>query len=1024
MYASLSPPRRTQKRPLSPRGLSLVLFVALGLGTYSAGQEPSPRDVLANGDFDGDANDDGWPDAWFDYHHARITNEGRNGSQCLELSCADPFLEARCQQGFPIGGGATSWIEIAAWAASDGCQPGETEADVPAIRVALFNANEEAVWTEAVHLPLPTFGWRRFARVVKVPAEVTHGLFTATLGGATGTVRVDDASIAVIPDPYAGGREFLLNPSFEWGGGLPDHWRASGVERTRPGRSGQSALSISYGWVEQEVLLPESAKQLRLRMWERSETEVSVFAHLAFYDEWGRARPDDRGGMVSCETAGGRDWVGWEGDRIRIPDWAAMVTVRCECVEGRCKVDDLSLHALDGAGEPVLRVPLHAPDTDDWPVYPAHEPSVAAADGTIDLSPIRVQDADFVTPDGHRVRFWGMELWGADCFLTEEQALSLCRNLRARGLNLVAFRDMCWPSSIGHSLVPPPGPDTRPLHEPALGRLDYLCALLARNGIYYAFELGGGRHFREGDGVAAHRELPAGGGPAAFYDPGLVELQKRHASALLGHRNALTGRRYADDPALAWVSLTAAEPPLALVDPLHRGPMPPEPYASDLKRRLREWLLARYGSEKQLGAVWGPADLDAFWSQLESPAGLAPAARMGDTIAFLYDLQVRFAEEMTRTVGETGFAGPVSCGLQYLSLPADLASKARSGPVELLAGDLPRPAAGPFVSSSLCFPGQDAASLAAVREVEDCPTVVVGAGATSPAEAANALLLLSAVGGALDWDGLIAARAAPMILPWGSQSLASAAANPARGQCIPANSHPLLVELLPVARACFLFGRGLPERQRPACPVAVTEQRPLDALGLPALPTAEALRPPARLSFRTEAAALHPPFRPARLGKSIVLGDLSWDWARGRWTVQGETVAVLGGRVKGVLLPVHPFLVEIESEFGILAAVSEDGAPLAESRRMRLSLLGWGDQPGALYADGALRDLVGPGRPPMRVAPLRARVSLLREAAGTHLHAFRLTWQGARAEALEVTRTARGFALELPAQGHYELAFD
>ena len=996
----------------------------MGLGTYSGGQEPRPRDVLANGGFDADANDDGWPDAWFDYHHARITNGGRDGSQCLELSCADPFLEARCQQGFPIDGNTISWVEIAAWAASEGCRPGETDADVPAIRISLFNANEEVVWTEAVRLPLPAFGWRRFARTVKVPAEATHGLFTATLGGATGTVRVDDASIAAIPGPYAGGRELLLNPSFEWGGGLPDHWRAFGVERIGPGRSGQSALSISHGWVEQEVLLPESADRLRLRAWVRSETEAGVFAHLAFYDEWGRPRPDARGGMVSCETVGDRDWVGWEGDRIGIPDWAAMVIVRCECVEGRCEVDDLSLHALDEAGEPVLRAPLHAPDTDDWPVYPAHEPDVAAADRAIKLAPIRVQDGDFVTPDGRRARFWGLELCGADCFLTEEQVLSLCRHLRARGFNLVVFRDMCWPSSVGHSLVPPYGPDTRPLHEPALGRLDYLCALLARNGIYYAFEVGGGRRFREGDGVAAHRELPAGGGPAAFYDPGLVELQKRHAAALLGHRNAVTGRPYADDPALAWVSVTAAEPPLGLADPLHRTPMPPEPYASDLERRLREWLLARYGSARNWPEVWQTAMPEGAFAGLVTEAGLASEARMRDTTAFLHDLQVQFAEEMTSAVRETGFAGPVSSGLQYLSLPADLASKARSGLVELLAGDLPRPAAGPFVSSSLCFPGQDAASLAAVREVEGCPTVVVDAGATSPAEAANALLLLSAVGGALDWDGLIAARVAPVISPWGSQSLASALAHSPRGQRIPANSHPLLVELLPVARGCFLRGHRLPETQRPASPMAIAEARPLDAVGLHALPTAEALRSPARLSFRAEAAALHPPFRPARRGKSIVLGDLSWDWARGRWTVQGETVAILGGMVKGALLPVRPFLVRIESEFGIFAAVSEDGAPLAESRRMRLSLLGWGDQPGALYADGALRNVIGPGRSPMRLAPLQARVSLPGEAAGTDLHAFRLAWQGERAESLEVTRTARGFALELPAQGHYELTVD
>ena len=138
----------------------------------------------------------------------------------------------------------------------------------------------------------------------------------------------------------------------------------------------------------------------------------------------------------------------------------------------------------------------------------------------------------------------------------------------------------------------------------------------------------------------------------------------------------------------------------------------------------------------------------------------------------------------------------------------------------------------------------------------------------------------------------------------------------------------------------------------------------------------------------------------------------------------GDTVTLLGGVMDGSLLPAGPFLVEMTPGFGIFAAVSTDGLPPTDSRQLRLSLLGWSEQRGTLYTDRALWSLLYPGQPPMRLEPRQARISLRRSPGVDEVRAYHLTWEAEHGEALEVTGTPTGIALELPGQGHYELLWE
>ena len=83
--------------------------------------------------------------------------------------------------------------------------------------------------------------------------------------------------------------------------------------------------------------------------------------------------------------------------------------------------------------------------------------------------------------------------------------------------------------------------DTKAFDPEALARLDHLIAALKARGIYVAIELLSKRRFRGEDGVAVPGMLPAGGGPAAQFDPTISKLALESARALLGHVNPETG---------------------------------------------------------------------------------------------------------------------------------------------------------------------------------------------------------------------------------------------------------------------------------------------------------------------------------------------------------------------------------------------------------------------------------------------------------------------------------------------------
>ncbi len=88
-----------------------------------------------------------------------------------------------------------------------------------------------------------------------------------------------------------------------------------------------------------------------------------------------------------------------------------------------------------------------------------------------------------------------------------------------------------------------------------------------------------------------------------FFDDRLFDLQKEYAGALLARRNRYRGRRYADDPAIAFVEINNEN---GLVHAWLGGRVDriPEEFLGVLQAKWNRWLRTRYGTTAALATAW------------------------------------------------------------------------------------------------------------------------------------------------------------------------------------------------------------------------------------------------------------------------------------------------------------------------------------------------------------------------------------------------------------------------------------
>lgn len=231
-------------------------------------------------------------------------------------------------------------------------------------------------------------------------------------------------------------------------------------------------------------------------------------------------------------------------------------------------------------------VPWHAPAG-------ALGPVIATSDGHM----------AFAKQPGQPVRFYGANLCFSAHYITHEQADLLAERLRMLGYNAIRFHH------YESELVDRSGGNSVTLNPQKLDQLDYLFAALKKRGIYITTDLYVSRP------VFASEVWPGEPG-----DVGMDEFKmavpvndrafanyKAFATALLGHVNPYTGITWAQDPALAWLSLINEGNPGNFI-----GSLTPR-LKADWVRAWQDWLTRTYpDAAKRLEALGGAAAADPF----------------------------------------------------------------------------------------------------------------------------------------------------------------------------------------------------------------------------------------------------------------------------------------------------------------------------------------------------------------------------------------------------------------------------
>lgn len=588
--------------------------------------EPPPLE-----DFETDANQDGVPDGWYNLRDAELVDSGGvEGPHCLKFATDKPGRPARISRIFGVDSRKYEAVVIGLWVRAEGIKAGERHGEDPGLVIDFIGDQLRATgrglmgpWTRTVGTP-----WTRLAKRFPVPRGTNEAIMSLGLIGATGTLEVDGLTIDLVPLGGTSTNNLVNNGDFELGDSAPSGWIVEyGAHRATPGFRSSSALELtrprSRGLIGLGMSV-EAFSALEIRVMARAQGlrgAGGAAAAFFFLDNGGRVIPGSLAGVPVLRWSGSFDW---RPDRVVVPvprgAVRAVFQIEKSDANGSIRFDDITITA---SPDPDVGswTPYHIEDeTTDWmPVRPSTE---IVAGSALDVSSlldapagkhgfVTVRDGRLGFTNGGRARFFGVSLLPPTAFLESDMADRLADRLARSGINLVRLGDLDVPLGPERSLFDDTRDDTRALDPLALARLDHLIAALKSRGIYVAIELQAARRFRAGDEVDDFGLLPAGGGPAAAFDPTIGRLAFEAAQALLGHVNPETGLALRDEPALAWVTLAGE---VSLFDQIDTPEALPPRHASALRSLVQK-------------STFGPGR--RFWEATESAhwKGLADLLR-------------------------------------------------------------------------------------------------------------------------------------------------------------------------------------------------------------------------------------------------------------------------------------------------------------------------------------------------------------------------------------------------------------
>jgi len=208
--------------------------------------------------------------------------------------------------------------------------------------------------------------------------------------------------------------------------------------------------------------------------------------------------------------------------------------------------------------------------------------------------------------DGENASFWGTEIIGKACFPEKEKAEEVALKIARSGYNLVKF------SGFDEELLK--NTDKTELDEDKLDKLAYFMSKLKEKGIYSYFSFLSDRVLRKNDSIENYSDFSEGYGIDAFFDDGLIKLQKEFISDFLGYVNPYTKEAIGDDKSVVMAELVSE---ISLFD-FHNG-HGREAFANKVQYekaniKFNVFLSKKYGSTEKLNKFW-TSEYDKYESE-------------------------------------------------------------------------------------------------------------------------------------------------------------------------------------------------------------------------------------------------------------------------------------------------------------------------------------------------------------------------------------------------------------------------
>jgi hypothetical protein len=220
--------------------------------------------------------------------------------------------------------------------------------------------------------------------------------------------------------------------------------------------------------------------------------------------------------------------------------------------------------------------------------------------------------------------------------------------------------------------------DSQKIVEEEAVLFDYMHAALAKRGIYAGWSPLFGYWLREADRdrVWAYDEVVAARKSGHFKGrtygivnvaPDLQDLYIKATVMMLNRVNTVTGKRYAEDPSLAFVELHNEDDIFfyGIGSLVAKCPT----YRKHISKQFCQWLGKRYASDEAIRKAWTGMPLGRGESLAEgtiypfpgwwNPGEQLPPRRVVDSYQFLFEFQNAFYDRYVKAIRETGYKGAI-----------------------------------------------------------------------------------------------------------------------------------------------------------------------------------------------------------------------------------------------------------------------------------------------------------------------------------------------------------------------------